>query len=341
MGIDSYRATDLVLMKKTCTQKGSQELVTIGLMVYNNKDTLVRSLDCLVHQDYPVKELVICDDASSDGSYEICEDYARRFPFIRLYRHEKNVGCFANLDFLLKQIRGTYFLWACPDDVYDTTFVRKCVGCFKENNALAAVNSRMRLAFLGDCAPNARCLIEDRIERFHPIHLASLTSFAARFQKAVDIVKYKDAIYCLYIHGLIRTDFLSFLQQGPRFHGVEEFVPIVLIYLGGLGVVPEVLHTKYQSRVPLAIRNPRAAKIYNSLWSCFLSVLLMLRFSARDAHLRPYMWELWSIALRTLGIRTFIKLCALTPDFPKRIVKKLLLSTHDKNEEEYNDEKKM
>ena len=315
-------------------------LVTIGVMVYNNKDTLVRALECLVHQDYAHKELVICDDASTDGSYEICQDYAKRYSFIRLYRHEKNIGCFKNLDFLLTKIRGHYFLWACPDDVYDTSFVRRCVARFKENGEIAAVNSHMKLVFSDDYAPHSKNRPKDRVEQFRPIHLTSLKTAAERVRKAIDIVKYKDAIYCLYIHGLIRTDCLSFLKQGPRFHGVEEFAPIALMYFGGLGVVSEVLHTKYQSSVPLTKRNLGAAKFHNSWWSCLCSILTMLRFAMRDARFRPYMWELWAISFRTLGVRMFIKLCAITPSWPKKAVKWLLSKPHENIDQEKNDESK-
>ena len=50
-------------------------LVSIGIAVFNGSDTLKRCLDSIVNQTYKNLEIIIIDDCSSDGSFNICKDY--------------------------------------------------------------------------------------------------------------------------------------------------------------------------------------------------------------------------------------------------------------------------
>ena len=52
--------------------------VVIGLPVYNSERFLRETLESVAAQDHPNLEIVISDDASSDGTLDICRDFARR-----------------------------------------------------------------------------------------------------------------------------------------------------------------------------------------------------------------------------------------------------------------------
>ena len=52
--------------------------LTIGMPLYDNARTIRRALDSLLAQSYSGFRLIIGDDASTDGTTEICEEYAKR-----------------------------------------------------------------------------------------------------------------------------------------------------------------------------------------------------------------------------------------------------------------------
>lgn len=98
-------------------------LVSIGLPTYNGEKYLKRSLDSLLGQTYKDIELIVSDDSSSDGSYALCEKYAKNDNRIRLIRHKARLGQFKNFRFLAEEARGEYFMWAAQDDWWDSRFI--------------------------------------------------------------------------------------------------------------------------------------------------------------------------------------------------------------------------
>ena len=53
-------------------------LVSIGVPVYNGARTLPACLDSLLGQSYSKIDIIICDNASTDGTAQVCEGYAAR-----------------------------------------------------------------------------------------------------------------------------------------------------------------------------------------------------------------------------------------------------------------------
>lgn len=67
-------------------------LVTIAILNYQRKDTLRLALQAALAQDYPGLEVLVVDNASTDGSDRMVED---EFPGVRLVRLPENIGCAA------------------------------------------------------------------------------------------------------------------------------------------------------------------------------------------------------------------------------------------------------
>jgi len=98
--------------------------VSIGLPVYNGGEKLRRALDSLLAQTHTNFELIISDNASTDGiTKEITEEYARRDSRIRLTRQPVNQGILANFLWVCTQARGEYFMWAAHDDAWSSNYV--------------------------------------------------------------------------------------------------------------------------------------------------------------------------------------------------------------------------
>lgn len=93
-------------------------IVTIGLPVYNGEKFLPRALDSLLAQTFEDFELIICDNASRDGTSEICAAYAARDGRIRVYRNDENLGAAKNYNLAVKLAQGEFFKWATHDDIH-------------------------------------------------------------------------------------------------------------------------------------------------------------------------------------------------------------------------------
>jgi glycosyltransferase involved in cell wall biosynthesis len=101
--------------------------LSIGLPVYNGEEYLAESLDALLGQTYTDFELIISDNASTDGTAEICRRYEEEDPRVRYFRQPRNVGLAPNHNFVVEKARGELFKWASNDDLYARDLVERCV----------------------------------------------------------------------------------------------------------------------------------------------------------------------------------------------------------------------
>src|SRR5829696_3833071 len=86
---------------------------------YNSSAFLHRSIESLLNQSEPLHELIIVDDGSTDHSFDIIQTYLEKYDFIRLLKHESNLGVSAALNTGIKMATGDYILLCAADDIYD------------------------------------------------------------------------------------------------------------------------------------------------------------------------------------------------------------------------------
>jgi glycosyltransferase involved in cell wall biosynthesis len=106
--------------------------LSIGLPVYNGENTLAESLDALLGQSYEDFELIISDNASTDGTVGICRRYGKQDSRIRYIRQPRNIGRVPNHNFVVNQARGELFKWASSDDLYARDLLKRCVDALDE-----------------------------------------------------------------------------------------------------------------------------------------------------------------------------------------------------------------
>jgi len=117
--------------------------LSIGLPVYNGERFIRFALDALVQQTYRDFEVIISDNASTDGTMLICQEYAQRYPNIRYFRNPENIGAAENFNRLFEMGHGEYFKWAAADDVISPTFLEQCVQVLDANPSVALCYSKV------------------------------------------------------------------------------------------------------------------------------------------------------------------------------------------------------
>jgi glycosyltransferase involved in cell wall biosynthesis len=94
--------------------------LSVVIPVYNEKDTLAEIIRRVQATPYD-KELIVVDDASTDGSREILRQLAQQYDNIRPFFHERNQGKGAALRTGFRHVRGDVVLIQDADLEYNPT----------------------------------------------------------------------------------------------------------------------------------------------------------------------------------------------------------------------------
>ena len=103
--------------------------VTIGIPTFNRRNILMRAVRSSLSQTYDNVEVLVSDDASTDGTFE--ELSTIKDQRLVVYRQEKNLGMVGNFDFCLRNATGEFFLLLGSDDVLFPTAIERLVQPFK------------------------------------------------------------------------------------------------------------------------------------------------------------------------------------------------------------------
>ncbi|MBA2954220.1 glycosyltransferase family 2 protein [Nocardioides sp. CGMCC 1.13656] len=146
--------------------------VSIALPVYNGADTLAPAIESVLRQDHDDLELVISDNASTDGTEEVCRHYAAADPRVVYRRHATNVGLLNNFRGAAESSRGRFVRWLGDDDSLEPDYVSRCLQVFAEDERRVLVTTQIAYtdADGGETAPvsydPAALSSSDPVERF-------------------------------------------------------------------------------------------------------------------------------------------------------------------------------
>lgn len=91
--------------------------VSVIMGVYNCAGTLGEALDSLYCQTFQDFEIILCDDGSDDGTYEVAQAAQRTHSNVILCRHPRNMGLAYALNTCLEYASGEYIARMDGDDV--------------------------------------------------------------------------------------------------------------------------------------------------------------------------------------------------------------------------------
>lgn len=91
--------------------------ISVLMGIYNCAETLVEALDSLYAQTYQDFKIILCEDGSSDDTYEVAEQYAKSHDNIILLRNERNMGLNYTLNRCLELADTEYIARMDGDDI--------------------------------------------------------------------------------------------------------------------------------------------------------------------------------------------------------------------------------
>lgn len=93
--------------------------ISVIVYTYNHAPFIAECLQSVLDQTLPPEEIVVCDDCSTDHSWEIIQGFAERYPgLIRAYRHAENRGMHFNANFGLRAAHGEWITSLGGDDCW-------------------------------------------------------------------------------------------------------------------------------------------------------------------------------------------------------------------------------
>ena len=109
--------------------------LSVLMSVYNAEKTLEKAIESILCQTFADFEFIICDDASTDYSWEILKNYQRKDRRIQIIQNESNIGLGASLNRCIAVAQGTYIARQDADDVSMPNRLEKTLRYLQQSNA--------------------------------------------------------------------------------------------------------------------------------------------------------------------------------------------------------------
>lgn len=202
--------------------------VSIGLPVYNGEKYLSETIDCFLAQTFTDFELIVCDNASTDQTQQIVQDYAKQDSRIQYFRNSINIGATGNHNRTLELSSGEYFKWAGHDDRYAPEYLERCVEVLDNESSVVL------------CYPKTVIIDENgQFTKYYEdgFHLRDMKPHE-RFRR---IVRHSNKEMFNPSLGVIRTDILKKAQPYGSFFAADRVLLAELALFGEFYEVPENL----------------------------------------------------------------------------------------------------
>jgi glycosyltransferase involved in cell wall biosynthesis len=200
--------------------------VTIGVPAYNAQAYLASAVEGLLAQTLGDFELIISDNASTDGTRDIAESYCRLDGRVRYERHPVNIGANGNYAGLLRLARGEFFKWSSASDWCAPTYLERCLEMLRKHADTVLVVPRTRL--FRNTPENSRDYAWD-------LEILDETP-SARLRRLMSELALNNVM-----NGLIRTDALRDAREMPPYLGADVVLMAELALRGKFRLLDERL----------------------------------------------------------------------------------------------------
>jgi glycosyltransferase involved in cell wall biosynthesis len=179
--------------------------VTIGLPIYNGQKYIAAAIDSHLSQSFGDLRLVISDNGSTDGTPDICADYAKADSRVTYLRSPENRGILWNHRRVMETMESSqYFRWAGADDILEPGLLGAMVTLLDSRPEVEAVMPATKNIdgdgeIIGSMDRTLDLQSPSVIERGEKILVASYQHVVA--------------------YGLLRVSSLKVMRTGPNYIG--------------------------------------------------------------------------------------------------------------------------
>ncbi len=131
-------------------------IVTIGVALYNHEKYIVKCLESIVKQTYKNIEIIVIDDGSPDNSFQVAKDYLESQNYNQNYKiyTRPNKGMCNTLNEIAQQAKGKYISFIGSDDYWFLNKIEDQVKYLEENPNFVLVHSNSQVVDNDDIEKN-------------------------------------------------------------------------------------------------------------------------------------------------------------------------------------------
>ncbi len=113
-------------------------LISIAMTTYNGEKYLQDQLDSIFLQTLSDWELEICDDCSTDKTWEILTEYSKKDSRVHIHKNEQNLGFKKNFEKAISFCSGTFIALSDQDDIWKPNHLEFLFSNLKDKSLSAA-----------------------------------------------------------------------------------------------------------------------------------------------------------------------------------------------------------
>jgi glycosyltransferase involved in cell wall biosynthesis len=220
--------------------------LSIGIPVYNGERYLAETLYSFQMQTFRDFEIVVCDNASTDHTAEICQSFIDRDYRIRYCRNQKNLGAIPNYNKVFGLCRAPLFKWAAHDDLYHPRYLESCVRILDgQPDIILAHSGTAFIDELGESFPLDRakgCYIDPRTGIAHTPDRSTIANCSLPIVRFWQVLS--GALWGTHMFGIVRRAMLEKTRLIANFSGGDRAMLAELALLGRFQCSEDILFSK-------------------------------------------------------------------------------------------------
>jgi glycosyltransferase involved in cell wall biosynthesis len=133
--------------------------ISVAIIAYNSSEYIKKQIDSILEQTHKVDEIVLFEDASTDNTKEILEDYKNKHPdLFFIHYNSQNIGIYKNIEKAVKSCTGDIIILADHDDYWYSNKVETILNWFKSNPNMNGVFTNGTIMNSEEMINNNYCL---------------------------------------------------------------------------------------------------------------------------------------------------------------------------------------
>lgn len=213
-----------------------QPMVSVCIPVFNGSLFIEETINSVLCQDYCNLEIVVQDNASTDGTWDLLQLIAAKHSQLSIARNETNVGMAPNWNLCINRAKGDYLMLLSADDLLEKGFLHRCLQIFEREKVDAVTTNHF---WLQNVVKKQRkmmlpskllCGFSGLILLKNPFSI----NFSLFTHDAVDRMRRKGRFFCINLFSCDYEMWIRFGLSGMRLYYTEEPLGVYRVHNNNL-----------------------------------------------------------------------------------------------------------